>query len=195
MNFSAIFALLFFASSSSAATVSNFIDDDALRVVGTMGIHDIETQAVHIILEGVITPLNPDELELVNSAFTSTYNEIYGPEGFHMEEIDIMEQQVHGAESKFVRNTSNEFEIQFEMESYVTLVATLEGSSPPGLRAFGDADYLALQKRFWERKACQVILTGRYTPAQLRLCYMTSPRRRFQSIDNGKSLKIDAVME
>jgi hypothetical protein len=195
MNFSAILLPLFFATASSAAIVTDFIDDDFYRGLETMGIHDIETKVVHILLEGATNPLTPDEIELVNSAFKTTYNEIYGPEGFQMDEIDITEQQVHGAESKFVRNADDKFEVQFEQDSYVTLVAKLEGSSPAGLRVFGDADYLALQKRFWERKACQVILTGRYTPAQLRLCYMTSPRRRLQDDEKGHSLKLNAVME
>lgn len=195
MIFRSVLFFLVFLESSHAETINAFVDDDSMRGLETLGIHSIDSQVVHILLEGPTEPLNQEQIQAVQSAFTETYNEVYGSEGFQMDSISIMEQQVHGPERKYVLNTSNEFEIQFEIESYVTLVANLEGTAPPGLRAFGDADYIALQKRFWERKACQVILTGHYTPAQLRLCYMTNPRRRLREVKKGDNPRVDAVVE
>ena len=189
--------LLIVAPAVESTSLFDFIDDDALNPLHDLG-QETHTTSIHIILDGVTTPLNAEQLHAVDEAFKETYNEIYGADGFYMESIEIMEQEVHGPSRKLLRTATSESDFEPDQENYLSLVANLKGtSSSTSLGAFGDADYRAMMQRFWERKACQVILTGNYTPAELRMCFMTRPRRRrSHMVDESEddSLKVDSVM-
>jgi hypothetical protein len=194
MKLSTFAALALVVAPTAKSTLHfDFIDDDAMNPLHNLG-QETHTTSIHIILDGVTTPLNAEELHAVNEAFKETYNDIYGADGFHMENIEIMEQEVHGPNRKFLR-TPSESDFQPDQENYLSLVANLQGTSSTSLGVFGDADYRAMMQRFWERKACQVILTGNYSPAELRLCFMTRPRRRSEMIEEtDDKLQLDSVM-
>ena len=191
MQLSALFlSLVVFARSVTCTSDFDLYDDD-----GTFSklAEQEHITSVHIILDGLSSPLNAEQIQAVNEAFKDSYNEIYGDEGFRMESVEVIEQRVYNPERKFLR-ASPKSTLRFEPDSYVTLVSNLKGTSGAHLGAFGDADYRTLMQRFWERKACQIILTGKYTSAELRMCYMTSPRRRAQMFEPSTTSHLQVMM-
>ena len=193
MQRSTIFlALVVIARAHAANSEFHLYDDDVPNTLPKLS-QEEHSSSMHIILDGVSTPLSVEHLQAVNEAFKESYNEIYGQEGFQMDTVEVIEQQVHNPERKFLRAT-NKSKLRFEPESYLTLVTNLKGTSGMNLGVFGDADYRTLMQRVWERNACQIILTGKYIPAELRMCYMTRPRRRAQMPEQKAIAHLEAMM-
>ena len=191
--FAFLFTLVVVTRFVTSTSDFDLYDDDVPGTLPNLALQDDTTSSVHIILEGLNAPISADQLQAVKAAFKESYNEIYGQEGFHMESVEVIEQHVYSPERKFLRATTK-YKLGFEPESYLTLVTTLRGTSGTNLGVFGDADYRILMQRFWERKACQIILTGRYTSAELRMCYMTRPRRRTQMSVQSAVRALEVVM-
>jgi hypothetical protein len=169
---------LFFIFYKAQANVDNFIDDDIILNPGPFGLRDnFQSQIVHILIEGVDTPLEPTEIQFVNNAFKDAYNTIFHGEGFVMDSVSVVEQHLHGSLLKFVQKKNQTFELKSELQSFITLVTSLQGTSPTNLHAYGDAEYLALMRRQWESRACQIVMTGKYKRDDFVACYMVSPPR------------------
>lgn len=193
MQRSAIFlAIIVLACAPTATSEFHLYDDDVPNNLPKLS-QERHSSSIHIILDGVNTPLSVEHLQAVNEAFKESYNEIYGQEGFQMDSVDVIEQQVHNPERKFLRATKKP-KLGFEPESYLTLVTNLKGTAGMNLGVFGDRDYRTLMQRNWERKACQIILTGDYSPAELRMCFMTRPSRRAQMSEQKAIAHLEAIM-
>jgi hypothetical protein len=163
---------------SAQAFLTSFIDDDSIFNPGPHELRDnLQSQIVHILIEGVSTPLEPVEIQFVSNAFKDVYNKVFYAEGFVMDSVSVVEQHVHGSLRKFAPNTNQSYELKSELQSFITLVTSLQGTSPTNLRAYGDAEYLVLMRRQWESKACQIVMTGKYTRDEFLACYMVSPPR------------------
>ena len=187
-----LLALIVLARAPTATSDFHLYDDDVPNAPPKLS-QEEHSSSIHIILDGVDTPLSDEQLQAVNEAFKESYDEIYGQEGFQMDSVEVIEQHIHNPTRKFLRATSKS-KLRFEPESYLTLVTNLKGTSGMNLGVFADADYRTLMQRFWERKACQIILTGKYSPAELRMCCMTRPRRRTQVSEQNAVAYLEAMV-